>query len=82
MNFNNLFLHSLRKSHCIRPFTSQAAANSALSSISLATPVLEGKKHFLLKNVIQNGKFQNPRGLLRCPSEAHLYILLKLNCNK
>jgi len=74
MDFNSLFLHSLRKSHCIRPFTSQAVANSVLGSKRLTTPVLEGKKHFLLKNVIQNGKLQNPRGLLRCHSEAHFYI--------
>jgi len=36
--FNNLFLHSLHKSHCIRPSSGQAVANSALGSKRLATP--------------------------------------------
>jgi len=38
IHFNNLFLHRLRKSHCIRPSSGQAVANSARGPKSLATP--------------------------------------------
>jgi len=40
MHFNNLFLHGLHKSHCIRPSSGQGAANSPLGSKSLATLAL------------------------------------------
>ena len=38
IHFNNLFLHRLRKSRCIRPSNGQAVANSSLGSKNLATP--------------------------------------------
>ena len=38
IHFNNLFLHGLRKSHCIRPSSGQAITNSAIRSKSLTTP--------------------------------------------
>jgi len=38
--FNNLFLHRLRKSHCIQSSSGQAIANLALGSKRLASPVL------------------------------------------
>jgi len=39
IHFNNVFLHRLRKSHCIRPSSGQAVANSALGSKSWPTLV-------------------------------------------
>jgi len=41
VHFYNLFLHRWRKSHCIRPSSGQAVANSALGSKSLAAPGLD-----------------------------------------
>ena len=46
-HFNNLFLHRLRKSHCIRPSSGQAVANAALGSKCLAIPGLS----WTIKNV-------------------------------
>jgi len=67
MNFNNLFLHSLRKSHYIRPFTSQAVANSALRSKRLATPVLEGKKHLFAEKCYTKRQISKSKEFVTLP---------------
>jgi len=49
IHFNNLFSHRLRKSHCIRPSSCQAIANSALGSRRLATPAAYNNTVVLFK---------------------------------
>jgi len=72
IHFNNLFLHRLRQSHCIRPSSGEAVANLALGSKILATPGSDCHLRYL-----KPGKRKNPScGVTFTASLARGYLNL------
>jgi len=56
-HFNNLFLHSLRKFHCIRPSSGEFGLGS--KSKSLATPAIGHEHFFTLMNLFSHNRIVN-----------------------